>query len=184
MKHFGKMAAILLTTVVVVGAVVAALELTNTTHLFHASSTKSTSSIDYGPPSKSAVEDSESRKSDAPSSSKTDENNNQGSTGSGDKKNTSVEISTWVQTQTSLNVNGFAADVVEDGGTLYSKLVAKSDGTKVTQSRPAVSNASNTSCGVTEVPLSKLHTGTWTATLEYSSTAYGGTSDPLEVEVK
>ena len=183
MKHLGKTTSIIAALVLLTAAVLAALEFTNTTHLFHESAEDS--GINYGPPDEASIKDSESRKTEAPSPSD-NTNDSQGTAGSTDssKKTVTPIISTWAQRDSTLDVNSFVQGIVEDGGTCTLTLVAKSDGTKVSQSRSAVSNASNTSCGVISVPLSKLSTGTWTATVSYSSSTSVGTSDKNDLEVQ
>ena len=54
----------------------------------------------------------------------------------------------------------------------------------VSQSKTAVPNVSEMSCGVIKIPTTKLSSGTWSATITYSSVKAKGVSDTLSIKVK
>jgi hypothetical protein len=179
MKQSARKSVMILTALLGGVIIIAALELTNTTHLFHKSSSQNapSSDINYGPPTNVEKQDSEAHKSTPINVGNTDNIST--------KKRVTVDITTWAQKSSSLDVNGFANGVVEEGGICTLALVYKSDSTqRVVQSRPAEANASNTTCGVISVPLSKLRAGTWNATLSYSSATATGTSEVTPLEVR
>ena len=70
---------------------------------------------------------------------------------------------------------------VEEGGTCTLTLTRES--TTVTTARPAVPNASSTSCGDLTVAPQKLAPGTWTTVLSYSSPTSAGSSPASQVKV-
>lgn len=109
-----------------------------------------------------------------------DESNNKTSLNQ-DKKSVDVIITTWIQEDGKMKVNGYAEGIVETDGTCTLKL--EKDGEIVTSSRPAHVNAQNTTCGESDIAVSELSPGTWQATLSYSSNDYAGTSEPVAVEV-
>ena len=178
-KRFGIKSAILVTLLVLAG-VVAVFELTNTTHWFHSASDNS--GINYGPPTQAEINDSESRKSNPPT--QTDTNTSSPTPTSANKKRVTPEITTFAQKSSTFNVNGFVNGVVESGGTCTLTLTSTTDSSnKVSQSRSSEANATNTTCGVISVPLSKLSKGTWNAVLSYSSNTATGLSDVTPMEV-
>lgn len=141
---------------------------------------KTDNGINYGPPTKADRAQAEASKSKAPTTNTTSTTNT--TTQPTSKKNpVEVTITTWKQDNSDLNINGFVAGVVEDGGTCTVTLTNGSD--LVTRSRQAVANATNTSCGITSVPLSALHSGTWNAILTYSSSTSEGTSSSVTIKV-
>lgn len=99
-----------------------------------------------------------------------------------DRQSVTPVISTWGQDSENLMVNGFVQNIVEDGGTCT--LTLKKAANVVIQSRQAVANATNTSCGQTDVALSRLSPGVWNATLSYNSTTAAGTSASVDITVK
>jgi hypothetical protein len=180
-KRFGIKSAILVTLLVVAGVVVA-LELTNTTHWFH--SAADNSGINYGPPTKAEINDSESRKSNSPIQSDATSSDSTPSSQT-TKKRVTPEITNFAQKSSTFNVNGFVSGVVESSGTCTLTLTSKTDpSNKVSQSRSSEANATNTTCGVISVPLSKLSAGTWNAVLSYSSSTSAGASDVMPLEVQ
>ena len=76
---------------------------------------------------------------------------------------------------------GAYATVVEKPGTCTLKLT--SGGRSVTDSIPALTDASTMSCGGLTVPRDKLASGRWTAVVLYESATSAGTSAPVEVVV-
>lgn len=76
-------------------------------------------------------------------------------------------------------VTGYV-DVLESDGTC--RLVLTGNGTTATYDAPAAQDATTTSCAV-DVPGASLTSGTWTATLSYSSHSGSGSSAPVTFEV-
>jgi hypothetical protein len=172
------------TTVVAVIAcaalVVVGLELTDTTHLFHEAKVRN--GINYGPPTDTEKQDSDSHKDNIPPNN-TGDTNSDNTTGA--KKSVTPEITTFRQGSTDFTVNGFVNGVVESDGTCTLTMTLASDATqKVTSSRTGEANSSNTTCGEISIPLSKLHAGTWNTTLTYNSATAAGVSDVNPLEVK
>lgn len=183
MKHIGKKVAIAAAVLILASGVVAALELTNTTHFFHKTQDNLgiPGAINYGPPTQTEKNDSESHKG-TPASTPTNETPAPNTSTA--KRNVVVRITTYGQQDGTLSVNGLVSGVVEDGGTCTLSLVAVSNGKQVTTTRTAVADASDTSCGASSVPVSKLSSGDWQATLSYSSSTSEGKSSTTTIEVK
>jgi hypothetical protein len=80
-----------------------------------------------------------------------------------------------------VQANGFAAGVIEDGGTCTLTLTHGSS--VVTATSTAAADATTTSCGLLETAPG-LAPGTWNAVLSYSSPHAHGTSDSVEVTVR
>lgn len=176
MRHIKRNSLLILTTLVCAGLVVAGLELTNTTHLFHKAASTTINGINYGPPTKAEKRDSESRKDDPPATA------TQGPSSTITKKHVTVEITTF--NAKAVSVNGFVNGVVESDGTCTLTLTAASDGKVMTGTHPGEANATNTTCGETTIPIGSLHAGTWKAVLSYNSSTSTGTSDPVNIEVQ
>ncbi|SDC06005.1 hypothetical protein SAMN05660690_0385 [Geodermatophilus telluris] len=81
-----------------------------------------------------------------------------------------------------VEVAGFVAGVVEDGGRCTLEL-SRSGAGDVTVEGDAVADAQTTSCGLLSVPLERLSPGTWTARLDYRSAASSGSSADVQVVV-
>jgi hypothetical protein len=92
-------------------------------------------------------------------------------------------IMTYIEQQDSGNIEarGYIPGIIEKGGTCT--LTLSKESTNVTDSHTAFDNAQNTGCGLMTISKSKLTSGTWTATLSYSSTKYTGTSESQNVRV-
>lgn len=113
------------------------------------------------------------------------QNNNQPSDNGSAKKKVNVIVSTYNQTASELNVNGFASGVVENGGTC-TLILTDANGKTVSTTKSAIQNAQNTSCGQLTIPMNKLHSGTWHVSLTYNSSDATGTTGsdaipPIEV---
>jgi hypothetical protein len=80
-----------------------------------------------------------------------------------------------------VQANGFAAGVLEDGGTCTLTLTRGDD--EVTVRSTGVADATTTSCGLLETGTG-LAAGTWDAVLSYTSDDAEGTSPSMEVEVR
>lgn len=87
----------------------------------------------------------------------------------------------WNPTERSVQVGGYVAGVIEDGGVCT--LTLTKGGRIVTGRTDAVADASTTACGAVTVPGDQVSAGTWEAVLSYSSDGYTGTSDAVDVEV-
>ncbi|HVW99145.1 MAG TPA: hypothetical protein VHA52_01680 [Candidatus Babeliaceae bacterium] len=158
---------------------------------YHHSNSKGTSSsggetINYTPPTAADKAQSENQKSNPPTASNTQKPNTSSSSSNiatSAKKKVTVTITNYNPDNSgNLTVNGFASGVVEDSGTCT--LTLKNGGDTITKSRPAFTNATNMSCGQSSVPLSSLHSGTWQATLSYSSKTSVGASPVTSIQVK
>lgn len=171
-----------LVTVGIAAAAVALLEVTNTTHWFHDSNTQSTATsknndIDYSPATDAEKQDSESHKD-----STTSEQTKQPTSSNTAKTKVNVVITTYNTTSSFVSVNGYAEGIIESNGTCKLTLT-DSSGKTVSSSRAAEQNATNTTCGESQIARSKLHSGTWQAVLSYSSSKSAGTSEPVAIEV-
>jgi hypothetical protein len=87
----------------------------------------------------------------------------------------------WNATTAAVEVDGYLAGLVEDGGTCT--LTLTQGGTTVTAEVPGTADAATTSCGGATVPGTDLAPGTWTAVLSYRSDTTTGSSAPAEVTV-
>jgi hypothetical protein len=85
------------------------------------------------------------------------------------------------QASGTVQASGFAAGVVEDGGTCT--LTLTRDGKEVTATTTAEADAKTTSCGLLESPAG-LAAGTWEAALTYASADAHGESGSQEVSVR
>jgi len=134
--------------------------------------------INYDKPDsteQSAAESNKNKSPDIPSTSTT-----QATKDSSAKSKVSVVITTYNDHDNgNLTVNGYVDGVVESGGTCTLTL-KDSAGRTVSSSRPAQPDATTTTCGQSAISLSKLHAGTWQATLSYSSATSVGATDPSD----
>jgi hypothetical protein len=87
----------------------------------------------------------------------------------------------WNGTTEAVEVDGYLAGIVEDGGSCT--LTLTQGGTTVTAEVPGTADAATTSCGGAAVPGRQLAPGTWTAVLGYRSGTTTGSSAPAEVTV-
>jgi hypothetical protein len=87
----------------------------------------------------------------------------------------------WNATSQVVQVGGYVAGVVEEGGVCT--LTLTKGGRSVTGRTDAVADASTTACGAVTVPGDRVSAGTWQAVLSYSSAGHSGTSDAVDVEV-
>jgi hypothetical protein len=85
------------------------------------------------------------------------------------------------QTSTKVQANGYVP-VVESGGSCT--LVLSRGSNRVSTTNPALPDAQSTVCGLMEIDKSRLSTGTWSATIEYSSPSSKGVSTPQTIEVQ
>lgn len=81
----------------------------------------------------------------------------------------------------SVQMSGLVTNLVEDGGTCTFEL--RSGSTLVTRAQAGLADASSTSCGTVEVPVSELDRGSWEATLDYAGPGGSGTSGAVTVDI-
>ena len=93
----------------------------------------------------------------------------------------SVTFADWNATTAAVEVDGYLAGIVEDGGTCT--LTLTSGGRTATAEVPGTADATTTSCGGASVPGTQLAPGTWSAVLTYRSATSTGTSEAAEVTV-
>jgi hypothetical protein len=99
----------------------------------------------------------------------------------GEEVQVTVTFAGWNAGAAQVQVGGYVAGVIEDGGTCT--LTLTKDGQTVTGRSEAVADASTTACGAVTVPGDQVSDGTWSARLAYESAAHVGTSDAWDVEV-
>jgi hypothetical protein len=88
----------------------------------------------------------------------------------------------WDDATGTLRANGFAAGVIEDGGTCV--LTARSaSGVTVSAETTGMADATTTNCGQLETRAGSMSSGTWQVTLAYSSPGTTGTSSAQAVVV-
>lgn len=132
--------------------------------------------VNYHKPNPTEKRAAEPNKGKTPDTRSTSTNKTPSSTTS--KIKVSVVITTYNDHDNgNLTVNGYVDGIVESGGTCTLTL-KDSTGKTISSSRPAQPDATTTTCGQSVIPLSKLHAGTWQATLSYSSATSAGTTDP------
>jgi hypothetical protein len=99
---------------------------------------------------------------------------------SGDRVDVVLTYAAFDAASGAVQANGFAAGVIENGGTCT--LTLTRDGKEVTATSTAEADASTTSCGLLETT-DGLASGTWDAVLTYSSDDAHGKSGAMEVTV-
>ncbi|HSH56293.1 MAG TPA: hypothetical protein VK983_05750 [Candidatus Limnocylindrales bacterium] len=99
------------------------------------------------------------------------------------KKQAQVSISSASQNNESVRIAAFVSNVFEEGGTC-SLTISKGTST-INRTSEGFQNASYTQCTPFTISRSEFATtGSWTATVHYSSTTSAGKSTPTPVEVK
>jgi hypothetical protein len=101
-------------------------------------------------------------------------------TTSGDQVQVVLTYASFDAASGTVQANGFAAGLIEDGGTCT--LTLTQGGDTVTATSTAAADASTTSCGLLETAAG-LAAGTWDAVLAYSSDNARGESEAVEVTV-
>ncbi len=134
--------------------------------------------INYDPPTEQEKSETEEFKKSLGDQSTT----TNPTTPSGTKKSVTPVIVYSGTTSANAEVTGYVSGVVEEGGTCTVTLTK--DGQKVTESKTATADATNTSCGLITIARTRLSPGTWSATLAYSSNTAEGTSTSKSIEVK
>jgi hypothetical protein len=100
-----------------------------------------------------------------------------------DGTDVSVELTSWGWNagKRSAQVRGYAAGVVEGGGTCT--LILTQGARQVTADVEAMPDASTTACGSVAVGGSQLGAGSWQAVLRYESPTSSGSSAPVQIDV-
>jgi hypothetical protein len=137
-----------------------------------------TEQINLNPPSETDKKEAEQKKEelskDIPSETETEQAAN--------STNANVIVTSWGQSATNFELAARVTNRLEDGGTCTLTLTKGT--TTVNGTSTASTNVSDTSCGFIKIPLSKLSSGTWNATVKYSSSGATGTSSNTEVTVQ
>lgn len=110
------------------------------------------------------------------------DNNSEPTNNTNGVKSVTPEITYKGVYQGNVEVNSHVPGIFEKSGKCT--LTLKKDGKTVSQSRTAVPNVSEMSCGLIKIPTSKLSSGTWSATITYSSVKAKGVSDEVFIGVK
>lgn len=92
-----------------------------------------------------------------------------------------VPIASWNGSTSDVEFSAYAAGVVEADGSCTVTMTRGSE--RATGSAQALPDVTTTSCGDLRVAGSAVSSGTWVATITYSSPRSRGTSDPVEVDV-
>ena len=99
----------------------------------------------------------------------------------GEQVQVTVTFAGWNASAGQVQVGGYVAGIVEDGGACT--LTLTKGGQTVTGRSEAVPDASTTACGAVTVPGDEVSDGTWSAVLAYESAAHTGASESWDVEV-
>lgn len=132
--------------------------------------------INYKPPTKQEEKAGDKAKE------KFDTNPSSGTNNNDSTKSVKPEITYYDVYKENVEVSSHVPGVLEKTGKCTLKL--KKSGKTVSQSKTAVPNVSEMSCGLIKISVSKLSAGTWTATVVYSSVKVKGSSDAVFIEVK
>lgn len=92
-----------------------------------------------------------------------------------------VTFAQWDATTKAAEVGGYVAGVIDDDAVCTLTLTNGAD--TVRQAVTAVADVSTTSCGTVSIAGSRLHTGTWTARLTYTSHSGSGTSADVSIDI-
>lgn len=143
--------------------------------------TTPSSSINYNPPTTAQKNPAGINNKDSQPTQSSPKATSTSKPSNASKQSVTVLITTWAQKHGDMAINGYVDGVVENTGTCT--LTLQKDGVTKIASRPGHANATNTTCGENDIPVTSLSAGTWQATLSYSSLTASGTSDPQPVEV-
>ncbi len=144
------------------------------------SSGTSGSTINYNPPTVDELAETKQQKETISSGIESAKDNPAGDSTATSKKVTPV-ISSWNYSESNLQASGFVPGVIESTGTCTLTVVNGSQ--SASASVPGTPNVQNVSCGLIKIPRSKLGSGSWKLTLEYSSPGHSGTSEPQIQEI-
>lgn len=92
-----------------------------------------------------------------------------------------VTVASWNPSASDVELGAFVQGVVETGGKCV--VTMRKGSQQATGQAAALPNAKNTSCGDLRVAGSAVSTGSWTATVTYTSPTSSGTSAPTTIEV-
>lgn len=138
----------------------------------------SSDGVNYNPPTEQEKKEAEENKK---SIDEREEQANSQSDPSYPKKVTPVIVS-YGQVNNDIKVSSRVPGIFESSGTCT--LTLSKAALKVTQTKTAVQNVSEMSCGAITVSRNKLSAGIWTAQVSYSSSKASGESQTVKVEVK
>lgn len=150
------------------------------------SSTNSPSSINYDPPTKEEIDESQDAKKRGESSPDgSDEQSSQPNpTPSTPKKTANIGISYADIYRNNLEIRAFTNSVIEGTGTCTATVTMKGmESMRVTRTSKAFIDTSSTLCEAIYIPVSELHAGKWTVVVKFSSPDHEGTSDAVEVTI-
>jgi hypothetical protein len=86
--------------------------------------------------------------------------------------------------ETSVSASGGVdGALVNDATCTFTFSAQKADVAPVSVTSTSIADASNTSCGVVQVPIAQFSAGTWNAVLSFASPQGTATSEPLELEI-
>lgn len=136
----------------------------------------SAETINYDPPTEEEKAETEAHKQQLTQQSTA-------TTPSSSKKTVKPVITFAGQYDGFVEVGSYVSEVYEDGGTCTLTLTKGSQ--KVTRTAAGQKDVSKTLCPTFKVPVSEFpNSGTWAATVKYSSSSAEGTSDEKPVEVQ
>lgn len=92
-----------------------------------------------------------------------------------------MSIASWNTSTKDVEFSAYAAGIVESGGTCVVEMVKGN--LRATGRTAAVPDATTTSCGDLRVPGAAVSSGTWSATITYTSPSASGISAPSDVMV-
>jgi len=146
----------------------------------------SPSSLDgtnYGPPTEQEKKETEQFKKDQEVKQNTNIDSQTGSTPSQQNGSANIVITNLQSTSQAVTASGFISNVFEDGGTCTLNLTLGSQ--KVTGQSKGITDVNKTTCPEITVQRSEIpQTGSWTATLNYSSSKITGTSASQTIQIK
>jgi hypothetical protein len=135
--------------------------------------------INYGPPTKQEIADSEEHKKELEQA-----RQNQPSTTPGVQKSVGPVISSWGQDPGSkdLEIAAFVPGIYEDGGTCI--LTLTKAGVVLTKTTAGHKDVNRTSCEPFTIAQDELTTGAWKAVIHYDSVTASGSSNQEMINVK
>ncbi len=146
---------------------------------------RGTDDINYDPPTKQEVQETEQNKEEVIKQTEAENQSNQTDNKPPDTKKTVTPVLTyWGQESpgSDFEANGRVPGVIESDGTCTLTLIK--DGKSVSTKRTALANAQDTTCGLMTLKFSSLTAGDWKAILSYSSSKSQGSSSAIVVKVE
>lgn len=184
-RNTKKVIAIVGLVIVLIAGTTAALQATNVINIpfLPGGDTKSENynGINYGPPTETEKEETERFKEGLGNQSQQNQNSEPQP---GQKKSFTPVIASFGQNPNTGNVevSAYVNGIFEDGGSCT--LTLTKGGQSVSASKPATPSAQNVSCGFVTIEKSRLSSGSWQATMSYTSAVAAGTSQPVTIEVQ